>query len=147
MDDKLLESLDIICESEADLPKVVDELIDFAGNIKVWLFVGDLGAGKTTLIKQLCKCLGVVDMVSSPTFSIINEYLVDNKPLYHFDFYRLKSAAEAVNIGVSEYFDSGNYCFIEWPQQVEQLLPEELLLINITGQNDGKRDFKIKKYE
>jgi len=147
MDDKLLESLDIVCESEADLPKASQQLIDFAGELKVWLFVGDLGAGKTTLIKQICKQLGVVDQVSSPTFSIINEYLVESKPLYHFDFYRLNSRDEAMQIGVIEYFDSGNYCFIEWPQKVEQILPEEFMLIQITGEKSGKREIKVKKYE
>ncbi len=147
MDDNLLESLDIICESEADLSKVSQQLIDFAGELNVWLFVGDLGAGKTTLIKQICKQLGVEDEVSSPTFSIINEYLVESKPLYHFDFYRLNSSDEAMQIGVIEYFDSGNYCFIEWPQKVEQILPEEFMLIQITGEKSGKREIKVKKYE
>ncbi len=147
MDDKLRESLDIVCDSEGDLPKVTEQLIDFAGELKVWLFVGDLGAGKTTLIKQVCKQLGLEDEVSSPTFSIINEYLAGSKTLYHFDFYRLNSIEEAVQIGVIEYFDSGNYCFIEWPQKVEQILPEEFMLIQITGEKSGKREIKVKKYE
>jgi len=147
MDDNLLETLELSCTSEEELPLVAKELFEFSGLLKVWLFVGDLGAGKTTLIKQLCKYLGVGDEVASPTFSIINEYLADGNPIYHFDFYRLNDKEEAIDIGVSEYFDSGNYCFIEWPQKVEQLLPEELILIRIKGQKDGKRDFKVTKYD
>ncbi|MCF6351585.1 MAG: tRNA (adenosine(37)-N6)-threonylcarbamoyltransferase complex ATPase subunit type 1 TsaE [Cyclobacteriaceae bacterium] len=147
MDDDLLETIALSCEKEAELPQIAQELVAFASQIKVWLFVGDLGAGKTTLIKQLCKYLGIRDEVASPTFSIINEYLAEGKPIYHFDFYRLKNVDEAINIGVTEYFDSGNYCFIEWPEQVEALLPEELLLIKIKAQANGKRDIKVTKYE
>jgi len=147
MDDNLLETLELSCANKAELSVVAKELFEFAGSIKVWLFVGDLGAGKTTLIKQLCNYLGLRDGVTSPTFSIINEYLAEGKPMYHFDFYRLKNVDEAINIGVSEYFDSGNYCFIEWPQQVEELLPEELLLIKIEAQPNGKRDIKVTKYD
>ena len=147
MDVSLMESLALSCKNEDELPLIAEKLFDFAEQVKVWLFVGDLGAGKTTLIKQLCKNIGVTDAVSSPTFSIINEYLAEDEKVYHFDFYRLTSAEEAANIGVSEYFDSGNYCFIEWPQVVEQLLPEELLLISITGEKEGQRTFKVTKYE
>ncbi len=147
MDDDLLETIALSCEKETELPQIAKELIAFATQVKVWLFVGDLGAGKTTLIKQLCKYLGVEDEVASPTFSIINEYLAKGKSIYHFDFYRLKNVDEAINIGVTEYLDSGNYCFIEWPQQVEALLPEELLLIKIEAQANGKRDIKVTKYE
>ncbi len=147
MDGELLETIEFACKSEADLPRLVNELVDFAGQLKVWIFVGDLGAGKTTIIKQICNYLGVNDAVSSPTFSIINEYLAANKPLYHFDFYRIKNMEEAIDIGVVEYFDSGNYCFIEWPQVVEQLLPAEILVINIDGEKEGKRKIKVTKYE
>ncbi len=147
MDDNLVDTLELSCKKEEDLPQVAKALFAFANQVKVWLFVGDLGAGKTTLIKQLCKYLGVVDEVSSPTFAIINEYLMNDNPVYHFDFYRLKNKEEAIEIGVTEYFYSGNYCFIEWPQQIEQLLPGALLLINIAVQKDGKRDIKVKKYE
>ncbi|MCF6360321.1 MAG: tRNA (adenosine(37)-N6)-threonylcarbamoyltransferase complex ATPase subunit type 1 TsaE [Cyclobacteriaceae bacterium] len=147
MEGSLLDRLELSCEKEEDLLQVAKALLVFAGKIKIWLFVGDLGAGKTTLIKQLCYSLGVADEVSSPTFSIINEYLANGNQVYHFDFYRLKNKEEAVDIGVMEYFDSNHYCFIEWPQQVEQLLPDELLLISITAQENGKRDIKVTRYE
>ncbi len=147
MDDNLLETLELSCTNQKELPMVAKELFEFAGLIKVWLFVGDLGAGKTTLIKQICKHLGVVDEVTSPTFSIINEYLAEEKPVYHFDFYRLSNEKEVMAIGVGEYFYLGNYCFIEWPQKVEQILPDDLLLINITSREDGTRDIKVTKYD
>lgn len=109
--------------------------------------VGDLGAGKTTLIKEICRTLGVTDEVSSPTFAIINEYLAVDEPLYHFDFYRLKDEQEAIDIGVMEYFDSGVYCFIEWPQKVENILPDELLVIAIESKGGEERVFKLTKYD
>jgi len=139
--------LELSCSSIKELPLIADKLLSFADKIKVWLFVGELGAGKTTLIKEVCKTLGVKDEVTSPTFAIINEYVAEKNPLYHFDFYRIKNEEEAVDIGVSEYFYSGNYCFIEWPQKVENLLPNELLLINIEGSDDESRVFKLTKYE
>ena len=140
-------TLELSCSSISELPQIANKLKLFANTIKVWLFVGDLGAGKTTLIKEICKTLGVKEEVTSPTFAIINEYEAYQNPLYHFDFYRLKNEQEAIDIGVSEYFHSGNYCFIEWPQKVEAILPDELLLINIKGFDDEKRVFKLTKYE
>jgi tRNA threonylcarbamoyladenosine biosynthesis protein TsaE len=95
-------------------------------------FDGEMGSGKTTLIKAVCECMGCVDGVNSPTFSIINEYFTNNGvTVYHFDFYRLKSLREALDLGVEEYFYSGNFCFIEWPQLVESLLPENHIHIHI----------------
>jgi tRNA threonylcarbamoyladenosine biosynthesis protein TsaE len=138
---------ELSCSALNELPQIAKKIFSFAKSIKVWLFVGDLGAGKTTLIKELCKFMGVVDEVASPTFAIINEYLANQKPVYHFDFYRIKNVEEAINIGVSEYFDSGNYCFIEWPQKVEVILPDRLVLIEIEGSESENRVFKLTKYE
>ncbi len=147
MDNAQLDSLTISCSTKDELPQIANEVFSFANTIKIWLFVGELGAGKTTFIKELCKVLGVKDEVSSPTFSIINEYLADQTSVYHFDFYRLKNVDEAMDIGVVDYFYSGNYCFIEWPQKVEVILPDELLMIDIEGSEGENRDFKLTKYE
>ncbi len=139
--------LKLSCSSIKELPQIAKKMLSFADQLKVWLFVGELGAGKTTLIKEICKTLGVKDEVASPTFAIINEYIANQNPLYHFDFYRIKNEEEAMDIGVSDYFYSGNYCFIEWPQKVESLLPDELLLIDIEGFDNENRIFKLTKYE
>jgi len=117
----------------SQLPQVAQQVITFAGDIKIWAFDGEMGAGKTTLIKAICELFEVEDNVSSPTFSIVNEYWSDKvKSIYHFDFYRLKDESEALDIGIEEYFDSGNYCFLEWPSKIESLLPDPLLQIQIT---------------
>lgn len=148
MDNAQLDSHQISCSGKDELPAVASRLLEFAGAIRVWLFVGELGAGKTTLIKELCSQLGVSDEVSSPTFSIVNEYRNDRqKPVYHFDFYRIKDIEEAIDIGVGEYFYSGNYCFIEWPQKIEGLLPDDFLIIRIEGIENEKRVFDLTKYE
>ncbi|WP_367752911.1 tRNA (adenosine(37)-N6)-threonylcarbamoyltransferase complex ATPase subunit type 1 TsaE [Flavobacterium sp. WC2430] len=107
---------------------------------KVILFHGEMGAGKTTFIKQLCKTLGVTEATSSPTFSLVNEYqTIDNQIVYHFDFYRLKNETEALDMGADDYFYSGNWCFIEWAEQIPNLIPEEHSVIKIEVLPDGKR--------
>lgn len=99
---------------------------------KVFAFYGQMGAGKTTFIKELCNQLHVIDEVNSPTFAIINEYLTDaNDAIFHFDFYRLKSKQEAIEIGAEDYFYSGDICFVEWPEIVEDLLPDDVLRVDI----------------
>lgn len=109
-----------IAPSPKALPAIAQQLLLLAGNRKVWLFEGDMGAGKTTLIKVLCKQLGVVSDMSSPTFSIVNEYATNGKEkVFHFDLYRLKKASELNDIGFDDYLYSGQYCLIEWPHQVE----------------------------
>ncbi len=101
-----------ICDLE-ELEAAANEVIKFAGELKFWILEGDMGAGKTTFIKEVCKNLGVADNVTSPTYSIINEYETQGgDAIYHFDFYRIKEESEALDIGVEEYFDSGNYCFV-----------------------------------
>ena len=147
MDKSQLQVLQLSCSSKKELPKIAESILKFAETIKIWLFVGDLGAGKTTLIKQVCHLLGVEDEVASPTFAIVNEYLAPANMIYHFDFYRLNDVKEALNIGVDEYLYSGNYCFIEWPQKIEEILPEKFLIIKITGSEDEKRVFNLTKYE
>ena len=128
----------------------LEEINDIAKKIindnpeKVILFNGEMGAGKTTLIKTLCKTLGVQDATSSPTFSLVNEYqTVNNQLVYHFDVYRLKSQTEALDMGIDEYLYSGNWCFIEWAEKIPDLLPENYSVITITVLEDGKRSLEL----
>ena len=142
--EKILENFSL-----EDLPKVATQLIEFARDIKLWLFNAEMGAGKTTLINQICKELRVEEPTSSPTFSIVNEYLtLDNKTVYHFDCYRLNSAEEAFHLGFEDYIYSGNYCFIEWPDKVDELLPNTgYLNIEINAELNGLRTLKMVRYE
>jgi tRNA threonylcarbamoyladenosine biosynthesis protein TsaE len=111
---------------------------------KVILFHGEMGAGKTTFIKQLAKELGVTEATSSPTFSLVNEYqTTTNQIVYHFDFYRLKDETEALDMGVDEYLYSGNWCFIEWAEQIPNLVPELHSVISIKELPDGKRVLQL----
>lgn len=111
---------------------------------KIILFNGEMGVGKTTLIKQLCKTLGVQDATSSPTFSLVNEYYTsNNQTVYHFDFYRLNKETEALDMGVDDYLYSGNWCFIEWSEKIANLIPEEHSAVTIELQADGKRNLEL----
>lgn len=114
-------------------------LIHFAGEKRILAFYGQMGAGKTSFIKAVCKELGVIEGMSSPTFSIVNEYKNQaGEKLYHFDFYRLKEEKEALEIGVEEYFDSGSYCMMEWPEKILNLLPKDRIRIDIKLENDKR---------
>lgn len=111
------------CKSLEELPAVAKQLAETGKLNGIVAFYGTMGAGKTTLIKAICQQLGVDENVSSPTFSLVNEYMTDNgETIYHFDFYRIKNIEEALDMGVEEYFGSGNLCLIEWPEKIEQLL-------------------------
>jgi tRNA threonylcarbamoyladenosine biosynthesis protein TsaE len=111
---------------------------------KVILFHGEMGAGKTTFIKQLAKTLGVTEATSSPTFSLVNEYqTTTNQTVYHFDFYRLKNETEAMDMGVDDYLYSGNWCFIEWAEQIPNLIPDEHSVITIKVLTDGRRSLEL----
>lgn len=129
------------------LHQIASALKDYAGEERVWLFYGDLGAGKTTLIKELCVQVGVDNNVlSSPTFSIINEYSSPSGAVYHFDFYRLKNETEILDLGIEEYFESGHYCFVEWPERLGSLLPATFLKISIAHLSDTERIIEYEKY-
>ncbi len=136
--------MQLVVDSENRLVKVAKEIIANSQNQVIWIFTGEMGSGKTTLIKAIASQLGVEDNVHSPTFSIVNEY-VDQRGLafYHFDFYRIKNEFEAMDIGVDEYFDSGNMCFIEWPQKIPSLLPDEYLQIDIHITNNTSRKINL----
>src|ERR1700743_999504 len=131
--------------SITQLPALASEIISYANKSRIFLFYGDMGAGKTTLIKSLCKALGSDVNITSPTFSIVNEYSGPHK-IYHFDFYRLKNQTEALDIGCEEYFYSGNYCFIEWPSQIHDLLPLHYLRVNIAVLKDHTREITLDKF-
>ena len=123
----------------AELHEVARKLLEEYKDDRFFAFFGKMGVGKTTLIKEMCDVLGVEDVVCSPTFAIVNEYSTAfDEPVYHFDFYRLKSVAEAYDIGYEEYFYSGCYCFTEWTEKVEELLPERYVRVELTEQ-DGTR--------
>jgi len=129
--------------SLSDLPKVAEELLKNTSS-KIVLFYGEMGAGKTTFIKQICKKLGVTDTISSPTFSIVNEYLTSSgETIYHFDFYRLNDESEALDIGVEEYFFSDNLCLIEWPEKINSLLPDKVIKVYLSENTNGTRNIKI----
>lgn len=123
-------------ENVSQLNAVARGLLDAFSDERFFAFFGSMGVGKTTLIKEMCAVLGSLDNVCSPTFAIINEYLIgDDKPIYHFDFYRLKNLDEAYDIGYEEYFYSGDYCFTEWTEKIEALLPERYVRVDITETN------------
>ena len=138
---------ELFCKDEKMLGSVADQILDFAGDDKIWLFEGAMGAGKTTLIKAICAQLEVEDLVNSPTFSIVNEYQsVQGATIYHFDCYRIESDEEALDIGIEDYFYSDNLCLIEWPSRVENLLPEEHLVVEITVTDHQERIIKLVRH-
>ena len=131
------------------LAEVSDYLLSLRDEADVVAFYGPMGAGKTTLIKDLCHRMGVTDEVNSPTFAIVNEYITEEgESVYHFDFYRIKKLEEAYDIGYENYFYSGNLCLIEWPELIEPLLPERYLRVDIRlGASDDERIINVACYE
>jgi tRNA threonylcarbamoyladenosine biosynthesis protein TsaE len=115
------------------------EFINQIGDARVFAFYGKMGAGKTTFIKAICEELGCQDVITSPTFAIVNEYSSDTTPIYHFDFYRIKKLEEVYDMGYEEYFYSGALCLIEWPELIEEILPDDAVHVNINEQEDGSR--------
>ena len=136
-------------EGVEGLAEVSDYLMTLRDEADVVAFYGSMGAGKTTLIKDLCHRMGVTDEVNSPTFAIVNEYVtVEGESVYHFDFYRIKRIEEAYDIGFENYFYSGNLCLIEWPELIEPLLPERYLRVDIRqGATDDERIINVTCYE
>lgn len=126
------------------LPEVAERLLTFTNGQKFIVFEGEMAAGKTTFIKAFCDVIGVKDVVSSPTFSIVNEYKTPaHGVVFHFDFYRLKNVQEAYDIGYEEYFYSDNFCLVEWPQKVEDLLPDSYVKVQITITGNEQRCFEF----
>ena len=115
------------------------EFINQIGERRVFAFYGKMGAGKTTFVKAICEELGVEDVITSPTFAIINEYSTKVQRIFHFDFYRIKKLEEVYDMGYEDYFYSGALCFIEWPELIEEILPEDTVRVSINEQEDGSR--------
>ena len=145
--------MEITIQSLEQIADAAREFVASIGERRVFAFYGSMGAGKTTFIKAVCEELGVKEQVTSPTFAIVNVYTADSTAaanpsiitahssfeIYHFDFYRIKRLEEAYDMGCEEYFYSGNLCFIEWPELIEDLLPEDTVRVTITQQPDGQR--------
>ncbi len=123
----------------AELESAAKKILQEAKEEKIFLFYGSMGAGKTTLINKLCELLGTKDHTSSPTFSIVNEYELESGSIYHFDFYRLKNQNEAFDMGYEDYFYSDNYCFVEWPEKIADLLPEHYVKVDIRILSEKER--------
>lgn len=131
---------EIIIRGIEDLDRAAAEFLEKIGDNTLVAFFAPMGSGKTTFTTAICKALGVTDPVGSPTFAIVNEYMrADGEPMYHFDFYRINKLSEAVEIGLYDYLDSGCLCIMEWPENIEDLLPEETLKVSITVNPDQSR--------
>jgi tRNA threonylcarbamoyladenosine biosynthesis protein TsaE len=140
--------MQLICKNLDGLEEIAQKVLNWAGESTIFLLNGQMGAGKTTFSKALCKKLGVLDLVKSPTFSIVNEYQTEQgESLYHFDFYRLNDQEEALDIGVEEYFDSGNLCLIEWASQIPSLIPTKHLCIDFEIGENQERILTLSKHE
>ncbi len=132
--------------STEELAGAAKKFLNEFGNDRVFAFYGKMGAGKTTFIKALCRAMGSEDNITSPTFALVNEYdsMMPEK-IYHFDFYRIKNMEEALDIGLDDYIYSGNYCFIEWPERIKKLLPENLVEVQIGELSPTSREIKAKR--
>ena len=132
--------MEIRIESLENIRETAKSFVNEIGDRRVFAFYGKMGAGKTTFIKAICEELGVEDVITSPTFAIINEYTQpDGDPLFHFDFYRIKKLEEVYDMGYEDYFYSGALCFIEWPELIEEILPDDAVRVSISEQEDGSR--------
>ena len=137
--------MEIRINSLADINEAAKTFVENMGDGKVFAFYGKMGAGKTTFVKAVCECLGVDDVITSPTFAIVNEYTsaTTGDAIHHFDFYRIDDIREAYDFGYEEYFYSGDLCLVEWPEKIEQLLPENVMTVRITVDSDTARTFEI----
>ena len=135
----------LILKSLSDLNIVADKFLRLLKDQKVFAFFGPMGVGKTTFIKALCNELGVVEIVTSPTFALVNEYQTNQGDvIYHFDFYRIEKIEEVYDFGYEDYFFSGNYCFIEWPDKIAEILPKNVVFVQMLENADGTRTLNIR---
>lgn len=136
--------MELQIDSLKHIHKTARQFLEATNGRTVFAFYGAMGAGKTSFIKAICEELGVEDVITSPTFAIVNEYaLPDGDSVYHFDFYRISKMEEAYDLGYEEYFYSGRFCFIEWPEKIDALLPENCTKVHIEEQSDGSRFVRI----
>lgn len=134
----------IIIKDKAHIPEAAREFVTSAGKNRIFVFYGSMGAGKTTIIKAICEVLGATDTVTSPTFTLVNEYKTKSgEPIYHIDFYRIRKTEEVFDFGIEEYFSSGSYCFMEWPELIEDFLPQETVKVRITVNTNDHRILEI----
>lgn len=134
----------ILLKDKRQLTSVAKKLLKHAGDSKIFAFYGSLGAGKTTIIKAICEVLGTIDIVSSPTFTLVNEYRTSKgETLYHIDFYRIKKLEEAFDLGIEEYLTGDSYCFMEWPEIIEEILPPERMSIIIKVDDNEQRTLLV----
>lgn len=127
-----------------NLHKAAKTFLNSTEGNRIYAFYGSMGAGKTTFIKAVCEELGCTDIISSPTFTLVNEYHTNKgESLYHIDFYRIKKLEEVFDFGIEEYFSSGSYCFMEWPELIEDILPEETVRVRITAEKDESRIIEL----
>lgn len=131
--------MEILIQDLDHIHEAARQFINLIGDHTVFAFYGKMGAGKTTFVKAVCEELGVEDVITSPTFAIVNEYTTPSSPIYHFDFYRIKKLEEVYDMGYEDYFYSGNLCFIEWPELIEEVLPDDAVKVTITENSDGSR--------
>ena len=131
--------MEIQIQDLAHLNEAARTFIENMGDHTVFAFYGHMGAGKTTFIKAICEALGVDDVITSPTFAIVNEYTAQGSPIYHFDFYRIKKLEEVYDMGFEDYFYSGELCLIEWPELIEAVLPSDAVKVSIQEKEDGSR--------
>lgn len=130
----------IVISHKKHIPAAAAKILDFTSGRRLLAFHGAMGAGKTTIIKAVCRLLGAQDIVSSPTFTLINEYMTaGGESIYHIDFYRIRKPSEVFDFGIEEYFLSGSWCLMEWPELIGDILPEESAMIYITVGDDGQR--------
>lgn len=136
----------IRCENLDQLATTAEQVVQFCGNDRIWVFKGQMGAGKTTLIKAVSKYFGIEDVVSSPTFSIVNEYRNPKGQIfYHFDFYRIEDPKEVLEIGIDEYFYSGNICWLEWAEKIPEYVPSDFVFIQIEIGDSGERVISLQR--
>ena len=137
--------MEIRINSLADINEAAKTFVENMGDGKVFAFYGKMGAGKTTFVKAVCECLGVEDVITSPTFAIVNEYAsaTTGDAIYHFDFYRIKKLEEVYDMGYEDYFYGGSLCFLEWPELIEDLLPEDATKVTIEETENGARVVKF----
>lgn len=145
---ELRDTIRLTTSEISDIKEIAERTIAQGRDFDIWRFEGEMGSGKTTLIREICDQMGVEDNVSSPSYGIVNEYRTEKgQTIFHFDFYRVQDLDEAIRIGVEEYFDSGKLCLIEWPERVDPLIPSHSLHIELKIVEGQQREICLKKYE